>query len=225
LFFLTSMGNLPMTTVKFSAPLRRLAGEPFRNYQGYAAFEAVKKSGGSLMRIAAAIIAATICAVPLAYAQAPAPAAAPALVPEAMPFDIPYGTPITMDQAHKAIQAAAAEAKKHNWKMSISVVDPGGNLIAHGTMDGTQYASIPISQAKARTSALYRRPSGTFQAAVNGGTPSALSLLALTGGAASEGGFPIVVDGKLIGAIGASGGIFTQDAVTAKAGLEALGVK
>jgi uncharacterized protein GlcG (DUF336 family) len=172
------------------------------------------------MRIAAAIITATFAAIPLAHAQAPA---ATAPVPEAMPFDIPYGAPIALAQANKAIAAAAAEAKKHNWKMAITIVDPAGNLVAHETMDGTQYASIPISQAKARTAALFRRASGTFQAAVNtGGTPSALSLLALNGGAASEGGFPIVVDGKLIGAIGASGGIFTQDAVTAKAGLEAV---
>jgi glc operon protein GlcG len=172
------------------------------------------------MRIVSAIIAATLLAAPLAHAQAPAPAP----VPEVMPFDIPYGTPITLEAAQKAIAAAAAEAKKHNWKMSITVVDPAGSLVAHATMDGTQYASIPISQAKARTAALYRRPSGTFQAAVNGGTPNALSLLALNGGVASEGGFPIVVDGKLIGAIGCSGGIFTQDAATAKAGLAALGV-
>jgi glc operon protein GlcG len=180
------------------------------------------------MRFTAAMIAALIAVAPVAHAQAPAaaPPAAPAPVPEVMPFDIPYGTPISMDSAHKAIQAAAAEAKKHNWKMSISVVDPSGNLIAHATMDGTQYASITISQAKARTAALYRRPSGAFMEAVNGGSSATLSILATNGGGvASAGGFPIVVDGKLIGAIGASGGIFTQDAVTAKAGLEALGVK
>jgi glc operon protein GlcG len=176
--------------------------------------------------IAAAIFAATITAGPLADAQPAAPAAAPVAVPEVMPFDIPYGTPISLEQAEKAIMAAAAEARKHNWKMSITVVDPGGNLVAHATMDGTQYASIPISQAKARTAALFRRPSGVFQTAVNtGGSPSSLSLLAMNGAVASEGGFPIVIDGKLVGAIGASGGIFTQDAVTAKAGLEALGVK
>ena len=93
------------------------------------------------MRIVAAIIATTLlAAMPLAHAQAPAPAAAP--VPEVMPFDIPYGTPITLETAQKAIMAAAAEAKKHNWKMSITVVDPAGNLVAHATMDGTQYASI-----------------------------------------------------------------------------------
>ncbi|HEY2131598.1 MAG TPA: heme-binding protein [Acetobacteraceae bacterium] len=180
------------------------------------------------MRIIAAACAAIVVTAPLALAQAPAgaPPAAPAPVPEAMPFDIPYGTPISMDDAHKAILGAVAEAKKHNWKMSISVVDPAGWLVAHATMDGTQYASISISQAKAKTAATFRRPSGALQAAVNtGGSPSTLSLLALTGGAASEGGFPIVVNGKLVGAIGASGGIFTQDAVTAKAGLEALGVK
>ena len=170
------------------------------------------------MRIVAAIIATTLLAVPLAHAQAPAP------VPEVMPFDIPYGTPITLETAQKAVMAAEAEAKKHNWKMSITIVDPAGNLIAQATMDGTQYASIAISQAKARTAALFRRPSGVFQTAVNTGTPNALSLLSLSGGVASEGGFPIVVDGKLVGAIGCSGGIFTQDAATAKAGLAALGV-
>lgn len=164
---------------------------------------------------------------PAAYAQAPAaaPAAAPA-VPEVMPFDIPYGTPVSMDTAHKAIMAAVTEAKKHNWKMAIAVVDPAGNLVAHATMDGTQYASIPIAQGKARTSALYRRPSKVLEDAVNsGGRPSVLSLMGMTGAVASEGGFPIVVDGKLVGAIGASGGISSQDAVTAKAGLEAIGGK
>lgn len=180
------------------------------------------------MRLILATIAAVVLAAPLAHAQAPAPAAPPA-VPEAMPFDIPYGTPINLDQAHKAITAAAAEAGKHNWKMSISVVDTAGNLVAHATMDGTQYASIAISQAKARTAALFRRPSKALQDGINGtggapGTPGTLSLLALSGGAASEGGFPIVIDGKLIGAIGASGGIASQDGATAKAGLTALGI-
>ena len=108
-----------------------------------------------------------------------------------MPFDIPYGTPITLDQAQKAIMAAVAEAKKHNWKMSITVVDPAGNLIAHATMDGTQYASIPISQAKARTAALFRRPSGVFQTAVNtAARPTALSLLALNGARGQRGRLP-----------------------------------
>lgn len=175
------------------------------------------------MRIAFAAAVIAVIAAPVANAQAPA---APPPVPEAMPFDIPYGQPIGVDLATKAIAAAAAEAKKHNWKMSISVVDPAGFLVAHATMDGTQYASIEISQAKARTAAQYRRQTGLFQSGVNsGGTPASLSLLALTRGVASDGGFPIVVDGKLIGAIGASGGISSQDAVTAKAGLDSITVK
>jgi uncharacterized protein GlcG (DUF336 family) len=180
------------------------------------------------MRLVAAAFAAIAFTSPLAHAQAPAatPPAAPAPVPEAMPFDIPYGTPISMDDAHKAITAAAAEAKKHNWKMSISVVDPAGFLVAHATMDGTQYASIEISQAKARTAATFRRATIVLQDAINtNGSPATLSLLAITHGAASGGGFPIVIDGKLVGAIGCSGGIFTQDMATARAGLAALGVK
>ena len=108
---------------------------------------------------------------------------------------------------------------------SIAVVDGSGNLIAHATMDGTQHGSIAIAQGKARTAALYRRPTKIFEDRANSGAPSVLSLLALTGGAASEGGFPIVVDGKLIGAIGASGGLSSQDAVAAKAGMEAAGGK
>jgi uncharacterized protein GlcG (DUF336 family) len=172
-----------------------------------------------------ALIGAGLITTQIQVARAQAPAAAPA-VPETMPFDIPYGAPIGLDDAHKAIIAAVNEAKKHNWKMSITVVDPAGFVIAHATMDGTQYASIEISKAKARTAALFRRPSKVFQDGINGatgpGTPGTLTLLALNGGAASEGGFPIVRDGKLVGAIGASGGIATQDGVTAKAGLDAV---
>ena len=139
-----------------------------------------------------------------------------------MPFDIPYGAPIDLDAAQKAIMAAAAEARKHNWKMAIAVVGPAGQLVAHATIDGTQYASIDIAQAKARTAALFRRPSKLLADGINGGTPATLSLLALSHGAASEGGFPIVVDGKLIGAIGASGGTAPQDGEAAKAGLDAV---
>ena len=176
--------------------------------------------------LALAVLAAGLLTA--APVRAQTPAAAPA-IPEAMPWDIPYGTPIDLDTAHKAIMAAAAEAKKHNWKMSISVVDPAGMLVAHATMDGTQYGSIAFSQAKARTAAQFRRPTKIFFDVINGangGTPSPATLSVLMGsqGAASEGGFPIVVGGKLIGAIGASGGIATQDGVTAKAGLAALGI-
>jgi uncharacterized protein GlcG (DUF336 family) len=178
-----------------------------------------------MRKFARAAFLGALLAAPLfqtVQAQTPAPA-----VPEAMPFDIPYGTPIDMDEAHKGIMAAVTEAKMHNWKMAVSVVDPSGNLIAHATMDGTQIASIAIAQAKARTAALFRRPSKLFQDGVNGANgppiPGILGLLAISGGVASEGGYPIVKDGKLIGAIGASGGIATQDGMTARAGLTAVG--
>jgi uncharacterized protein GlcG (DUF336 family) len=160
--------------------------------------------------------AAILVCVLDARAQAPAP------VPEAMPFDIPYGTPIALDTAQKAIIAAETEAKKHNWKMAIAVVDPAGQLIAHATMDDTQHGSIEFAQAKARTAAAFRRSSKAFADAINGGSPSELTTMILERGGAVEGGFPIVVDGKLIGAIGASGGLGAQDGVTAKAGLDAV---
>ena len=78
-------------------------------------------------------------------------------VPEKMPFDIPYGTPVTYDTAAKLVNAAAAEAKKRNWKMNIAVVDNNGDLIAFARMDGAQIASVNISQGKARTAARFRR--------------------------------------------------------------------
>jgi glc operon protein GlcG len=151
-----------------------------------------------------------------ARAQAPAP------VPEAMPYDIPYGTPIDLATAQKAIMGAEAEAKKHNWKIAISVVDTHGELVAHATIDGTLYASIGYAQAKARTAARLKRPSKVLADAVNGGSPSTLSLTIVDHDAAAEGGFPILIDGKVIGAIGASGGLGAQDAVVAKAGLDAV---
>ena len=146
-----------------------------------------------------------------------------AAVPEQMPFDIPYGTPINLETAQKAITAAEAEARGHHWKDAIAVVDPAGQLVAFVTMDGTQYGSIAIAQAKARTAAVFRRPSKVFEGAVNtGGAPATLSLLAIERAAGSEGGLPIVIGGRLVGAIGASGGLSSQDGVTAQAGLDAV---
>ncbi len=83
-------------------------------------------------------------------------------VPDKMPFDIPYGMPISLERAQAVIAAAAAEAGKHDWKMNISVVDSGGNLVAFQRMDGAQLASIRISQHKARTAAIYRRETRVF---------------------------------------------------------------
>jgi glc operon protein GlcG len=136
-------------------------------------------------------------------------------VPDKMPFDIPYGTPISLDRAEAAIAAAVAEAKKRDWKMNIAVVDGGGNLVAFQRMDGAQMASIQVSQHKARASATYRRETKAFESGVQSGLVYQLSL---DGMIASRGGIPLVEGGKIIGAIGCSGGSGSQDEVTCKAG-------
>jgi len=149
--------------------------------------------------------------------QATAPGPAP--VPEQMPFDIPYGTPISLDAAKAAASAAAAEAKKHNWKLDIAVVGPTGELTYFEKMDGAQIGSIAISQAKAHAAASFRRPTKIFQDAIDGGHPS---LLGLPGIVTTEGGIPLIEGGKVVGAIGCSGGTSAQDGVACKAGAETV---
>lgn len=140
-------------------------------------------------------------------------------VPEKMPFDIPYGTPIGVEQAKKVAAAAEAEAKKHDWKMNIAVVGPAGELVYFEKMDSAQLASIEISQHKAKAAATFRRETKLFQQGVDGGHPY---LMSLDGVIASEGGFPLVENGKLIGAIGCSGGTGQQDGISCKAGAETV---
>jgi len=147
------------------------------------------------------------------------PPAAPAPVPEQMPFDIPYGAPITLEHAKQVAAAAQAEAKKHNWKMNIAVVGPAGELVYFEKMDGAQLASIQISQDKAHAAAAFRRPTKAFFDAVEGGH---VYIAFLHGVVPSDGGFPLVEGGKLIGAIGCSGGIGSQDGVTCKAGADTV---
>jgi glc operon protein GlcG len=166
--------------------------------------------------VLAALLSSTVIFGTLAQAQQPAPPANPMdVIPDAMPFDVPYGAPIALDRAKEIAAAAEAEAKKRGWKMNISVVDSGGNLVAFERMDGAQLASIAISQHKAHTALIFRRETKIFENAVNGGQPYALSL---DGVIASRGGVPLIESGKLIGAIGCSGGTGSQDEVVAKAG-------
>ena len=141
-------------------------------------------------------------------------------VPDKMPFDLPYGTPIGLDRAQAAIAAAVTEARKHDWKLNVAVVDSGGNLVAFQRMDGAQLASIAIAEHKARAAAMFRRETKVFETIVAGGNAAPLGL---DGAIASRGGIPLVADGKLIGAIGCSGGTGSQDEVIAKAGVAALG--
>jgi glc operon protein GlcG len=137
------------------------------------------------------------------------------------PPQIPYGVPISLDQAKKVMAGAEAEAKKNNWNMVIAVLDSGGHLVMLERMDGTQLGSIDAAKDKAYSAVLYRRPTKVFQDLVGQGGPN-LRLLRLAGASPLEGGIPIVVDGKIVGAIGVSGAASEQDAQVAKAGADTL---
>lgn len=139
-------------------------------------------------------------------------------LPEKMPFDIPIGAPVNYENAMKLVNAAAAEAKKRDWKMNIAVVDPNGDLIAFARMNGAQIASVTISQGKARTAARYRRPTEAFFKAFESGHGYVATLDPTL--VASSGGFPLIENGKLIGAIGCSGGTGGQDAAVCKVGAD-----
>ncbi len=136
-------------------------------------------------------------------------------VPEKMPFNTPYGAPISLEKAQAAIQAAVAEANKRGWPLNIAVVDSGGSLVAFSRMDGAQLASIAVAQHKARAAAKFRRPTKVFEEAMQKGFTY---IETLDGIIASRGGIPLVEDGKLIGAIGCSGGTGSQDEVVCTAG-------
>jgi glc operon protein GlcG len=171
----------------------------------------------SLLRAALLGSALLVATLSCAQAPAPAPAANPLdTIPEKMPFDIPYGTPITLDRAQAVIAAAVAEAKKRDWKLNVAVVDSGGNLVAFQRMDGAQLASIQISEHKARSAAIFRRETKVFENGIQ--LNNLLYTMTLDGMIASRGGIPLVEGGKLIGAIGCSGGSGSQDEVGCKAG-------
>lgn len=138
------------------------------------------------------------------------------VVPEKIPFDVPYGAPISLERAQAAINAVVAEAKKRDWKMNIAVVDSGGNLVAFQRMDGAMLASIQIAQHKARAAATFRRETKFFETAIQ--SNDLKYLMTLDGVIASRGGVPLVERGKLIGAIGCSGGTDSQDEVVCRAG-------
>ena len=150
----------------------------------------------------------------LANAQVPAPTAATA-VPQ-------YGSNISLEQARHAISAAIAEARRINVPMAVAVVDTSGNLVAYEKMDNTQNASILVSQNKAVSAAMYRRPTKAFQDALAAGNVG-LRILTLPHVNAVEGGIPLVQGGLIVGAIGASGGSPDQDSVVATGGVAAMG--
>lgn len=136
---------------------------------------------------------------------------------------MPYGEPINLETAKKVVAAAVAEATKRNWHaFCFAIVGPSGDLVYFEKQDNCQYASITISQNKARSAARYRRPTLVFETLMGKGPY--FSYLPSLGDAfiASRGGNPLVSGGKIIGAIGASGGSGSQDNVVSKAGAESL---
>jgi glc operon protein GlcG len=140
-------------------------------------------------------------------------------VPDKMPNDIPYGTPVSLATAQQALNAAIAESTKRGWKLNVAVVDAGANLVAFARMDGAQLGSIQISEHKARAAAKYRRETKAFEAGVQGGN---YYLLTLDDVIASRGGILLMDGGKIVGAIGCSGGTGSQDEVVCKAGANAV---
>jgi glc operon protein GlcG len=171
----------------------------------------------------AAFTVAAIGSAALAQSPAPAPAAPPSPpsaggTPDAMPFDIPYGMSIGLEKAKQVMAAAEAESKKRNWKMNIAVVDTNGEPVLFERMEGAQIASGSISIGKARTAARFRRESRLFFNAFETGHGYVSTLDPTL--VASPGGFPLVEGGKIIGAIGCSGGTGDQDAAVCKAGAD-----
>lgn len=130
-----------------------------------------------------------------------------------------YGLPIALAEARRVVDAAIADGERQNLQMAVAVVDWAGNLAAFARSDNTQTASIGIAIAKARTATAYRRPSKSFEDALVGGR---MALLALDGLLPIEGGVLILRDGRIVGAVGVSGGTAAQDGVVAATGLAAL---
>jgi uncharacterized protein GlcG (DUF336 family) len=153
-----------------------------------------------------------------AQAGTPAPAASPSF------YTIPYGHSITLEDARKAADAAVAEARKNGWFMVAAVVDTDGTLVYFERMDNVQNGSVNVAIGKARSAAIFKRPTKVFETAVSGGG-AGVRLLGLEGAVPLEGGVPITVDGKIIGALGLSGDLSSNDGKCAQAGLDALAKK
>jgi glc operon protein GlcG len=134
----------------------------------------------------------------------------------------PYGMAISLENAKKAAAAAVAEARKNNWNMAVAVVDTGGNLVYYEKMDNTQLGSANVAIGKARTAALFKRPSKAFQDRLTTAGGAGMPILGLEGTVPIEGGIPLVVDGQIVGAIGVSGDSSEHDGQCAKAGVDTL---
>jgi len=132
-----------------------------------------------------------------------------------------YGTPITLEQARKVMAAAEAEARKSSLNLSIAILDTGGHMVLMQRMDGAFFASAQVARDKAWSAAAYRRPGKALQDRLATGGAE-IRILRLQGASPIEGGDPLLADGKVVGAIGVSGGSGEQDGVVARAGVAAL---
>ena len=161
-----------------------------------------------MARLLSLLVAVMLVAVASASAQAPPPPPA-------------YGVPISFEQAKKVMAGAEAEAKKNNWPVVITIVDSGGNLVMLSRLDNAQWGSIEVAKDKARSAVAFRRPTKVFQDLIAQGGAN-LRLLNLSGASMLEGGIPIVVEGKVVGAVGVSGVTSQQDAQIGQAGIDTL---
>jgi uncharacterized protein GlcG (DUF336 family) len=133
----------------------------------------------------------------------------------------PYGPPVGIEGARRIMNAAEQEAAKNNWAVVIAIIDSGGHLVMLHRRDDTQLSSLEIAEGKARTALMFKRPSKVLDEAISNGG-SGLRFLALMNIVPLEGGLPIIFEGRIIGAIGVSGVLSSQDAQIAQAGLDAI---
>ena len=156
-----------------------------------------------IRRVMLAVLAAAVCVAPAAAQQIPGP----------------YGPSVSLEQARGIVAAGRAEARRQNFLMAFAVVDPSGDLVLFEKMDGTQTASIEVAADKARSAAAFRRPTKAFADSVAAGR---VAVLSLKGVVAIEGGVPIVSGGRVIGALGVSGGTSEQDGEVAAVALRGV---
>jgi glc operon protein GlcG len=173
-----------------------------------------------MLALVCALGSAAVVAAGPALAQQPA-APAPAAAAPASTANMPYGTPITLDQAKRAMAAAELEAIKNSWQVAIAILDSGGNLVVFHKIDNTQLSATEGAEGKARTALQFKRPSKALDDAIAAGG-GGMRLLALKDITPLEGGIPLVANGAIIGAIGVSGALSAQDGQIAKAGADTL---
>jgi glc operon protein GlcG len=168
---------------------------------------------------------ALACAIAGGFTFAAGPAVVPALAQQPQPVPTgatpPYGAPISLDQAKRVMAAAELEAAKNSWQVAIAILDSGGNMVMFHKVDNAQLSAITTSEGKARTALEFKLPSKALDDAIaNGG--AGMRLLALKDITPLQGGVLVLVDGKIVGAVGVSGALSAQDEQVAKAGADAL---